>query len=310
MPTSTYSPAGLEFYGKVSFLKAGLRYADRVLTVSESYAQEILISEFGCGLEGVLRERADCVFGILNGADYEAWDPRSDAWIAARYGADDLCGKASCKQALRAEVGLRPAGNAPLLGYLSRLTHQKMADVVVAAVPEILRRGTQLVVLGPGDRTVEAVFAELTRRFAGELAVHAGYDESLAHRLLAGADILLAPARFEPCGLTQMYALRYGTVPVVSCVGGLKETVVDVQTNTLASGAATGFVFNDRTYDGLLAAIDRALIAYRDRPLWHALQRNGMRADFSWETAARRYLSVYDEVAGSRVRSAISADIA
>lgn len=299
LPRACLRESGLEFFGKVSFLKAGIRYADRVVTVSEAYAQEIQTQEFGFGLEGLLQQRAAHLVGILNGVDYEEWDPARDPHIAARFAPDALDGKVRCKAVLREHLGLNSdlGRDVPLLAYVSRLTHQKMADVLVDLVPEILARGTQVIVLGCGERKNEAAVEELARRFPGRFAAHIGYSEDLAHQFLAGADVLLAPARFEPCGLTQMYALRYATVPIVTRVGGLKETVVDADAGALASGAATGIVFEDRTRAGLLGAVERALSMYHMPPVWQALQSIGMRTEFSWEQSARRYESAYEEVA-------------
>jgi starch synthase len=305
LPWSYFSPHGVEFFGKASFLKAGLRYADRLATVSASYAEEILTPEFGFGLEGVIKARPDRVAGILNGVDHDEWDPRGDPRIPARYHADDLRGKMRCKQVLRERMGLAPLPAAPVLAYMSRLTHQKMADVLIEALPRLAERGAQVVVVGRGDRAIESQLAAAARRHPGRIAVRIAYDEDLAHLLLSGADLLLAPARFEPCGLTQMYGLRYGTVPIVSCVGGLKETVVDAAPGRLH--AATGFVFSERTLAGFLAAVDRALAAFHAQPAtpsvpapWQQLQRNGMHVAHPWSDAALKYRALYEEIATQR----------
>ena len=302
LPMSTFDAEGLEFFGKASFLKAGIRYADRIVTVSEAYAREILTPEAGFGLEGLLQHRANDIVGILNGADYEVWNPRSDAHIAAQFGPDDLAGKVKCKEALRKRVGLpvEVGPEVPLFAYVSRLTHQKMADILMCALPEIFARGAQAVVLGRGERSIEAALSELAQRFPAALAVKVGYDEELAHQVLAGADILIAPARFEPCGLTQMYALRYGTVPIVSRVGGLRETVIDAGADALEDTTATGFVFEERTLSGFLAGVDRALAAFRTTAVWRVLQRNAMVVDFSWDSPAMKYHKVYEELIGRR----------
>ncbi|HEU0199954.1 MAG TPA: glycogen synthase, partial [Burkholderiaceae bacterium] len=307
LPACVFDVGGVEFFGKVSFLKAGIRYANRIATVSRTYAKEIMTPEFGFGLDGLLRQRADDVVGILNGADYEEWNPQSDPHIAARFDPDNLIGKGKCKAALQAQLGLQANAGVPILAYMSRLTHQKLTDVLVDALPMILARGVQVVVLGRGDRVLEAALLMLARRFAGELAVRADYDEVLARQILAGADMLLAPARFEPCGLTQMYALRYGTVPIVSLIGGLTETVVDARADTLSDGSATGFVFHERSLLGLLGGVDRALALYRASAVWHMLQRNGMQVDFSWDRSTREYEAVYEAlVATQSVRGAAS----
>lgn len=309
LPGEVLGESGLEFYGHVSFLKAGLSYADRVVTVSESYAQEILAPEFGCGLDGALRARGDRIIGIRNGVDYDEWDSPVDNRIAAGYGAHDLAGKALCRAELEQHFGLRPRRDVPIFAYISRLTHQKMADVLVAAAPEIVRQGAQLAILGRGDRDIERALCELSRQFDDEVIVRPGYDESAAHRLLAGADALLAPARFEPCGLIQIYALRYGTLPIVSRVGGLKETVVDADPETLAAGTATGFMFDDRCLAGLLGAVERALAVYRDRKRWRAMMRNAIGRDFSWQRAVTRYLELYDDMAPVAAERRVSAPV-
>jgi starch synthase len=307
LPASTFDAQGLEYYGKVSYLKAGIRYATRIATVSEAYAQEILTPEFGFGLEGLLRQRANDLIGILNGADYEEWSPQTDRHIRAHFGTGDVAVKKPiCKEALRRRLGLEINQDAdqhvgvPILAYVSRITHQKMGDVLVDALPRILARDAQVVVLGRGDHAHEATLVELARRFAGRLAVIIGYDEELAHQVLAGADMLLAPARFEPCGLTQLYALRYGTVPIVSRVGGLRETVVDTGPRSLADGTATGFVFEERTLSGLSGAVDRALEAYRTPRVWQSLQCSGMKVDFPCARSARKYKQLYDQMAAMR----------
>jgi starch synthase len=301
LPQSVFAPQGLEFYGQLSYLKAGIRYASCIATVSKAYAEEILTPEFGFGLEGLLAKRANDLIGILNGADYDEWDPRSDRYLVRRYGAHDVAtGKQRAKHALRERLALTDRGDVPLFAFVSRITHQKMADVLVDAVPQIIGRGAQVAMLGHGERAMEDALVEVARRLPGELAVNIGYNEDLAHQTLAGADMLLAPARFEPCGLTQMYALRYGTVPIVSNVGGLRETVVDSRPDTIADLSATGFKFVERTCAGLLAAVDRAVDAYRTKPLWQALQRSGMQVDFSWDHSAQQYERVYEALVGSR----------
>ncbi|HTT39430.1 MAG TPA: glycogen synthase GlgA [Burkholderiales bacterium] len=310
LPASVFDAQGLEYYGKVSYLKAGIRYADRIATVSEAYAREILTPEFGFGLEGLLTQRANDLVGILNGADYDVWSPQADPHVHAQFGASDIGAKKPiCKDALLRRLGLAVNEGAdrqltvPMVAYMSRITHQKMADVLLDALPQVLARETQVVVLGQGDHALEAGLVALARRSPQRLAVVIGYDEELAHQILAGADMLLAPARFEPCGLTQMYALRYGTVPIVSRVGGLRETIVDARPDSLAQGTASGFVFDEPTVRGLVGGVDRALEAYRTRSVWQALQRKGMQADFSWARSARKYAQIYAALAASRLVS-------
>ena len=287
----------LEFYGQASFLKAALCHADRVSTVSPGYAAEVLTPAFGCGMDGILRGRGDAFVGILNGIDYSVWDPAHDPNLAESYSARDIAGKRICKAALQREMGLTPDPEVPLIGFVSRLTHQKMADVVAAAIPGMVEAGAQFVLVGQGDADLEAAFAQAAQHYDGVVAASLGYDEARAHRLQAGCDILLAPARFEPCGLTQMYAQRYGTVPVVRRVGGLADTVVDATPESLAARTATGFVFEDGTRDALERDISRALTLYREPLAWRRLQLQGMARDFRWQVSALKYLALYHEAA-------------
>ncbi|HEY3638982.1 MAG TPA: glycogen synthase GlgA [Rhizomicrobium sp.] len=297
IPDSLYHPDGVEFYGQLSFLKAGIRYADRITTVSPSYALEILTPEFGCGLDGVLRQRAEALSGILNGIDMSLWNPKSDPHIAHSFSAADISGKRYCKAELQRELGLEQNAETPLISFVSRLTDQKMADIILAALPRILDSGAQLAVMGQGYPHIEAEFAEFAQQRRKGLAVQIGYVEEMAHRLQAGSDILLAPARYEPCGLTQLYAMRYGTIPVVTRTGGLKDTVVETSSATLLDRTATGFVFDEISVDGLMQGIDQALALYDEPLLWRRLQLQGMAQDFSWAASAKRYAALYREVA-------------
>ena len=287
------SSAGLEFHGQISFMKAGLAYAHRVTTVSPSYAAEMATPEFGCGLEGLIRARGADVSGILNGVDGEVWNPQTDAFIGTPYSALRLGGKSRNKAALQKALGLRVDADAPLFAAVSRLTSQKGLDLVLAALPTLLAKGAQLAILGSGDAALEAAFTETAARHQGLVAVRLGYDEAFAHQMIAGADAMLVPSRFEPCGLTQLYALRYGTVPVVRRVGGLADTVVDLVACCDATDRATGFMFDDATPDGLAGALLRALAVYRDQQAWLALMARGMAQDFSWGPAADQYLTLY-----------------
>jgi starch synthase len=293
LPDDAASAAALEFHGKLSFLKAGLRFADHITTVSPTYAQEILTPELGCGLDGIFRERASSLTGILNGADYRVWNPARDPFIPAHFCPSDTSGKRVCKTDLQGSLGLALEANTPLIAYVSRLTHQKMADVVVAALPQIMARNAQFAILGEGDRVIERQLQEAADQYKGRLAVHVGYDEAFAHRLYAGADILLHPSRFEPCGLAQLYALRYGTVPIVRHVGGLVDTIVDAGDGAWRPGGANGFAFRDDTPADMLASIDRTLDVCRQPLAWRRIQHNAMTADFSWDASARRYLAIY-----------------
>jgi starch synthase len=287
--------AGLEYHGQLSFMKAGLKFADRITTVSPTYAREIATPEFGHGLDGVVRARAAVVSGILNGIDTAVWDPATDAHLACNYDRDHLHGKALCKAALQTEVGLAPDADAPLLGALSRMTPQKGLDLLLQVLPRWLDSGGQFIVQGNGDAALEAGFRDLARRHPGRVATHADYDEGRAHRLIAGADLLAVPSRFEPCGLTQMYALRYGTLPVVRRTGGLADTVLDAQPEDGASpGEQTGFIFGRADAADLDQALTRARSAWRDLPRRQVLQRAAMAMDFGWATSARRYGDLYE----------------
>ena len=294
LPARFMAPGGLEYYGRLSFMKAGLVYAQRVTTVSPSYAREIAMPEFGSGLDGVIRDRGSAVSGVLNGVDRSVWDPAADGALPARYSPDDMAGKARCKQALQAECGLLPGDAAPLFGVVSRLTPQKGLDLLLGALPALVERGGQLALLGSGDAALESAFAALAARHPGRVAVRIGYDEGFAHRLIAGADAVLVPSRFEPCGLTQLYGLRYGTLPLVRRVGGLADTVIDAGDGAATDEAATGFVFADATPAALGAAIARAIEVFSTEPArWQRMVRFAMAQDFSWDEAAQQYRALY-----------------
>ena len=293
MPSRFLSTHALEFHGQLSFMKAGLMFADRITTVSPTYAREIATPEFGCGLDGVLRARAEVVSGILNGVDGEVWNPATDAALAARYDAAALGGKARCKAALQAELGLALDAAAPLFGVVSRLTPQKGLDLVLGALPALLAEGAQLALQGSGEPALEAAFAEAERAHPARVATRAVYDEALAHRLIAGSDAILVPSRFEPCGLTQMYGLRYGSLPVVRRIGGLADTVADATPQALREDRATGFVFDAATPAALGQALARAAALYRRPAEWQRVMRRAMAADFSWDGAAAAYLELY-----------------
>jgi len=286
------TPLGIEFHGKISFMKAGLVYANRITTVSPTYAREIRTAEFGCGLEGVLRDRGADLSGILNGVDYAIWSP-DDALIAKPYDADNLNGKKACKLALQQELGLEKNADRPLFAIVSRLTSQKGMDLVLAALPDLLREGAQLAVLGTGDGDLEAGFRYAAAANPETVGAHIGYDETLSHRFIAGADVLLVPSRFEPCGLTQLYALRYGTLPLVRRVGGLADTVVDATPETLGADSATGFVFAEASRLALGARIREACALFRDAPVWRKVQQRAMGQDFSWDDSAAHYEALY-----------------
>ncbi len=282
-----FTPAGIEFYGKMNLLKGGLVFADLLTTVSPTYAKEIQTPDYGEGLDGVLRERGSDLLGILNGIDYEAWNPAADADIAKRYGPDDLDGKAICKAALREEMGVAdPGRRAPLVGVVSRLADQKGLDLVAAAVPIIAEAGGQFVLLGAGDERYEREFAQLARRYRTKVAVKIGFNPGLARRIYAGADMFLMPSRYEPCGLGQLIALRYGTIPIVRRTGGLADTIRD-------GDGGTGFVFDALEPEACWGAVRRAFAAYEQPTAWQRLVKNAMAGDYSWEASAETYVSGY-----------------
>lgn len=296
LPTSPEILNGLEFYGQASFLKAGLWFADRITTVSPNYAREIQTPEFGFGLEGVVASRADRLVGILNGIDTSLWNPSGSPLIPAHYSSRDVGGKAHCKMDVQKAMNLAVDPEAPLMVFIGRLTWQKMADVLLHTVPDMLARepDRQFVLLGQGDKPLEQGFQDLARHFPGRVSIQIGYSEGLAHRLHAAGDILIHGSRFEPCGLTQLYAMRYGTVPVVRPVGGLADTVVDASDDALDGGTATGFHFAEASREAKLAAVNRAVSLYRRPEIWHRLRRAGMDTDFGWQRSARGYMAVYE----------------
>lgn len=297
LPQRLFTPDGFEFHGRISFLKAGIRFSDRFNTVSPSYAREILTPDFGCGLDGLLNDRAGDLCGILNGIDCAVWDPAADPFLPARFDLHDMTGKHVCKAELQRALGLDSEPETPLVVWASRLAHQKMADTALEMLPALLERDVQFALIGEGETAFERGFAELARANPGRVAVHIGYEEALAHRIYAAGDILLHPSRFEPCGLTPQYAMRYGTIPVVTSVGGLTDTVRDADQQALRSGVATGFSFQEQTAPAMLGCLDRALAAYGRPVTWRRLQRQAMSQDFGWQASAERYLMLYRELA-------------
>ena len=290
LPGHLATPLALGYHGGISYLKGGVEFAEMVSTVSPTYAHEIQGAEHGFGFEETVRGRASDVVGILNGVDYEEWDPQVDDHIARPYSPDDLTGKADGKADLLRTFGLPDAPDLPVVGATSRLVWQKGFDIVAGAWWDLLQRRLRMVVLGTGDEGVQAGLAGLAQRQPDRFAVRFAYDEGLAHRITAGADMFLMPSRSEPCGLTQMYALRYGTVPIVRSTGGLADTVEPWNPET---GQGTGFRFDHADGTGLLWALDQALATHADRASWVRLMRNGMAKDFSWERSAREYVDVY-----------------
>jgi len=300
LPPHAYAIDGVEYYGTLGFLKGGLALADRITTVSPNYAAEIRSPEHGMGLDGLLRQRGGALSGILNGIDTDVWNPATDAHLARRYDARDLAGRGANKSALQRRLGLAVDAAAPLFGVVSRLTWQKGSDVLLAALPALDALGAQLALVGSGDRALEDGFVAAARARPGRVAAVIGYDEPLAHQLQAGVDALVVPSRFEPCGLTQLCALRYGAIPVVTRVGGLSDTVVDANEMALAAGAGTGVMFGPLTPDGLGLALDRTVQLYRDRTVWRRMQLHAMAADVSWHRPAKKYAALYRGLAAHR----------
>jgi starch synthase len=289
-----FDPDGLEFWGQVNMLKAGLVFSDALTTVSRAYSREIQTPEHGWGLDGVLKKRASDLHGIPNGIDYHEWNPEADGFIPCRYSASDLSGKAGCRKELLKAFGLRLDPGTPLIGMVSRLAAQKGFDILSEAMPGIIGLGgpgglgAGVVILGSGDRAYRLLIEGLAARYPERLSVKVAFDVKLSHLIEAGSDIFLMPSRFEPCGLNQIYSMRYGTIPVVRATGGLDDTVREFD-----GVDGTGFKFSEYSPDALVEAVKRALSVFKDRDAWRTIQRNAMREDFSWENSARSYLEVY-----------------
>ena len=293
LPASQFYPGALEYYGGLSSLKAGLVTADAITTVSPTYASELMRPDYGLGLEGVIVARAALVSGILNGVDTAVWSPEADPAITP-YSAKTLKDKAVNRTALQAEFGLHVPG--PLAIVVSRLTDQKGIDLLPAVIPEFVEGGGGLLVLGSGDPSLEAAMQTLAERYPGRVAVRIGYDEALSHRMFAGGDAVLVPSRFEPCGLTQMYGLRYGTLPVVAAVGGLADTVITANPAGLAAGVATGLTFHPTDAAAFAQALRQLLTLHADPRQWAKLQRNAMAHPVGWETSAAAYADLYESL--------------
>ncbi len=297
LPLEYFGIDGVEFYGGVSLLKAGIAFADRVTTVSPTYAREIQTPAFGAGLDGLLRHRVGVLSGILNGIDAEVWNPARDPTLPRVYGIDDAeFGKRAAKNELCRRFGLAPRPAAPLFGVVSRLTQQKGLDLLLEALPALVAEGGQLLLLGSGDQDLERGFATVAAMHPEDVAVSLGYDEALSHLIIAGADAFLVPSRFEPCGLTQLYALRYGTLPVVRRTGGLADTIIDADEETLSGAGATGFVFDEPETSALLMAMRKVITMFGDQPRWQRIMRRGMGENFTWAASAERYLQLYREL--------------
>jgi starch synthase len=300
LPAMAFSLNGLEYHGDVSFLKGGLSYADRLTTVSPTYAREITGPENGMGLDGLLRYRASALSGILNGTDDAVWNPAKDTLIPSRYARGTLTKRAANKIVVQQRLGLDENPDALLVGVISRLTSQKGLDMLVDQLDPLVAAGMQIAVLGSGDPALEQAFVSAAEWHLGSVGCAIGYDETLAHLIQAGSDAVLVPSRFEPCGLTQLYALRYGAIPVVSRVGGLADSVIDANEAALSAGVATGIQFWPATPEALQSALDRLLALWRDRPAWERVQRNGMAADVSWRGPAGRYAALYKSILAER----------
>lgn len=290
-----FQPAGYEFYGHLSFMKAGLYYADALSTVSPTYAREIQTEQFGFGFQGLLQHRSHDLTGILNGIDTEVWNPATDPYLPSNYDAKTLSNKRNVKQALQAELGLQPLASVPLLGVVSRLTHQKGLDMLAEIAHELLASGCQLAVLGSGEPALEQQYLALMQQYPGQVSVTIGYNEPLSHRIMAGTDIFVMPSRFEPCGLNQMYGLRYGTIPVVANTGGLADSVQGgvVPDKGLLPKNMTGLVMPENNPWTLLVTLKQAIQIYANSGQWKQLQKQAMRQDVSWETSAQHYLELY-----------------
>ena len=287
LPPACFSVEGVEYYGNISYLKAGLFYANRITTVSPSYAEEIRQPGLGMGMQGLLNARGGDLSGILNGIDTGEWNPSSDLHLPCEFSVRALAGKKRCKQKLQQDLNLEVNKDRPLFGVIARLAHQKGLDMILAVAEGILHRGGQIALLGTGEKGLETGFRDLAAHHPGSVAAVIGYDEGLSHRIEGAADLFLMPSRFEPCGLNQMYSLRYGTVPIVHATGGLKDTVED---------GVTGFVFHEATPHALWLAIERALATHADTKAWQRMMRAGMSQDFSWEKSAREYAALYRAV--------------
>ncbi|MBS1258806.1 MAG: Glycogen synthase [Candidatus Scalindua arabica] len=292
---SLFNPLQLEHWGKINFLKGGMVFSDIITTVSKKYSEEIKTVEFGCGLEGVLKEHENKLYGIINGVDYSQWSPENGKFISHKYSSEDLRGKIFCKKRLRKILNL-PQSKAPLLGMISRLAEQKGIDLLIVIMDELMKRDLQLVILGIGDEKYHQMLKGAALRYKEKLSVNIMFDNQLAHQIEAGADIFLMPSKYEPCGLSQMYSLRYGTIPVVRETGGLADTIIDADDENLKNGTATGFTMKGCFATELLFTIGRALELYKSKTKWNALRKNAMKQDWSWNKSARKYVELFKSV--------------
>ena len=300
LPWELFSPDGLEYFGKINLLKAGIVGSDIITTVSLRYAREIQTPEFGCGMEGILNKYSDQLFGILNGVDYDEWNPEIDSHIVAHYGPADLSGKAACRADVLEEIGLARIQDTPLIGMVSRLVDNKGFDILLPVMEDIMHEGFQLVLLGAGENRITSELIKIADRHPDRMGVKFGFSNSLAHKIEAGADMFLMPSRYEPCGLNQMYSLKYGTVPIVHATGGLDETIIDYPTSPEDSG--NGFKFTDYTSDSLLAKLYEAREFYANGDEWKRIMLNGMACDFSWNASASKYEKLYQRAMSEKHR--------
>lgn len=291
LPMELFSMRGLEFYGKMNFLKGGIVFSDIITTVSEMYALEIQTPEFGYGMDGVLRDRNADIFGILNGVDYTSWNPRTDPHIEAHYDHKNLSGKKKCKEALRTAFKLKDSQEFPIIGIISRLADQKGFDILAEALDDLMKMDIFVVILGTGDEKYEKQYAALGKKYPGRLGVKIAFDNVLAHQIEAGSDMFLMPSKYEPCGLNQMYSLKYGTIPIVRATGGLEDTIQRFDPET---GEGNGFKFSAYSPQALLEETQRALDVFRDKKTWTALVQRAMMLDFSWKKSAHKYDEIYD----------------
>jgi starch synthase len=293
LPLVLFSVKGLEYYGRMNFMKGGIVFSDIITTVSEKYAQEIQTPEYGYGLDGVLRDRASDVFGVLNGVDYTDWNPGTDIHIAANYSARDLEGKSKCKEELIEIFKLKGSSDTPIIGLITRLADQKGLDILAEAVEGLLNLDLFLVLLGKGDKKYEKKYADIGRKYKGRFGVKIAFDNALAHKIEAGSDMFLMPSRYEPCGLNQMYSLKYGTIPVVRDTGGLADTIEEFDMTT---GSGNGFKFEEYSSRALIKAVEKALAVYQNKKTWLKLVKKAMNEDFSWKKSGLRYVEIYNRI--------------
>jgi len=293
LPQELFSMKGLEYYGQMSFMKGGILFSDIVTTVSERYAQEIKTPEYGYGLDGVLRDRSDDLYGVLNGVDYTEWSPETDPHIAARYNSRDLSGKKKCKEDLRKVMKLKGSEASPIIGMTTRLAQQKGCDILAEAMDELLEMDLYLVLLGQGEEKYERQIADLGKKYKGRFGVKIGFDNVLAHKIEAGSDMFMMPSRYEPCGLNQMYSLKYGTIPIVRATGGLDDTIQEFNPET---EKGNGFKFVEYSAAALVEEVKKALSVYKNKRLWLKLVKKAMKEDFSWRKSAIKYAEIYDRV--------------